>query len=160
MVQSGPFGFVEFAPETRRIPATVNRVPRTGRTACVLVEAAWELARARFDTLLAPSHCFRSIGEVVGGAENPGHAVDERLAIQTGRIVAVAARFMPFRALCLQQAIAVRRMLSRRGVPVVVYLGVSLDEGPRMAHAWVTAGDKIISGETDLDRYVVVGRFV
>lgn len=146
-------------PETHGISACPNRLPRTWRTACVLIEAACELARARLYTLRGPSHCFRSLGKLEG-VERPGDAVDERLAIETGRIVAAAARRMPFRALCLQQAIAVRRMLTRRGVPVVVYLGVSAKGTPRMAHAWVAAGDSIISGDTDLEQYVVVGRFV
>jgi hypothetical protein len=140
-----------------------------GRRALAL-EAAGELARARLVTLL-PARVYTSEFGVMGGADAapPGGEPapgDAERAAEIGRMVENVARAMPFRALCLQQAIAVRRMLRRRGVPATVMLGVSRNAADRAeprkgaaAHAWVAVGGRVINGDADLDRYTVVARF-
>jgi len=129
------------------------------------LEAAWHLVLARLLTLAPPRLYTRAFGMLdgpTGALEQPSAA----LAEEVGAMVARVAAFMPFRALCLQQSIAVRRMLLRRGLKVSVYLGVSRSrddraapELGRAAHAWVEAGGRIVSGAGDLDRFVVVARF-
>lgn len=125
------------------------------------IEAVGELIRARIDTALPAAHYTRRLGRL-GTRAMPAGPGDEALAAEIGSIVAAAARAMPFRARCLQQALAVRRMLSRRGVPATVYLGVARSgtaDAIGAAHAWVEAGGRVVSGDTDLDRFAVVGVF-
>lgn len=129
------------------------------------LEAAAELARARVDTLRHASRYTRFLGSF--GEQTQVVREDQQTrAVEIGDIVARVAARMPFRALCLQQALAVRRMLARRSVPTTVYLGLAQDAGMRSdptageaAHAWVKTGDRVISGDTDLERFVVVGAF-
>ena len=81
-------------------------------------------------------------------------------------MVEVVARRMPFRALCLQQAIAVKRMLARRDLEATVLFGVSReaadrasqDAGPA-AHAWVKVGATVVNGDANLAKFTVVARF-
>ncbi len=85
-------------------------------------------------------------------------------AARIGALVAAAGAAMPFRARCLHQSIALRRMLSRRGIPVVVHLGVARDQTDRgrqdfAAHAWVSVGPRVISGDGALEKYATVARF-
>ena len=57
--------------------------------------------------------------------------------------IRVAARHMPWRAVCLQQSLTAKAMLSSRGIPAVLYFGVrkSADVTHSLqAHAWVCAG--------------------
>jgi hypothetical protein len=122
------------------------------------VEAGWELARARIETL-RPAARYASFLGRRDAATAPLGPRDEALAAEIGAVVAAVAAAAPFRARCLQQALAVRRMLARRGVPVTVHIGMALDPAAREAHAWVTAGDRVVSGGTDLDRFVVIGSF-
>ena len=131
------------------------------------LEAGWQLVRARIDTLGPASSYTRHLGEMAREADEPSpHATPEQetTAVEIGAVVARAAPWMPFRALCLQQALATRRMLRRRDVPAVVYLGLAVDPADRTssqdpAHAWVQTGQLIVNGDGDLERFAVVGTF-
>lgn len=138
-----------------------------GRRRRLAAEAAAELLRARVRTLLPARHYTRDFGTITRTGTAGEVGPEQRLeAARIGRMVAAVARYMPFRALCLQQAIAVRRMLARRGVPAAVLLGVARDQrdraqpgAGRAAHAWVEVGGMVVSGAGELSRYAVVARF-
>lgn len=134
------------------------------------LEALAELARARLMTLMPARVYTADLGVLSpAGREVEAEAAEESHADQAaeiGRVVAGVAQAMPFRALCLQQAIAVRRMLRRRGMRATVLLGVSRHlraaaEGRSEtgAHAWVTVGARVVNGDANLADYTVVARF-
>ena len=63
--------------------------------------------------------------------------------------VQVGSRYVP-KATCLTQALAAQVMLSRRGYPATLRLGVIKDEqGHLEAHAWVESEGQIIIGGVD-----------
>jgi len=69
-----------------------------------------------------------------------------------------AARLLPWKPLCLPQAITAQRMLRVRGIPSTLYLGT--DPANRYAaHAWVRVGGVIMTGGDDPGRYTVVSTF-
>ena len=73
--------------------------------------------------------------------------------------MATAARHVPWRADCFPQAIAARMLLRRHGLPSIIHIGVTRDEGKGLSgHAWLTCGNTVVTGETDLDRYAVLHR--
>lgn len=128
------------------------------------MEAGVELTRARIQTLRATKRYISDLGEL---GKDPDAADSDQVtqAQEIGHMVSIVARATPFRAVCLQQAIAVRRMLSRRGIPAKVYLGLSTDaaqnsvQDSRDAHAWVQAGPSVVAGDQDLNRFAVVATF-
>lgn len=125
---------------------------------CLGVEAAVELAWARLLTLMPTRIYTKALGalnEETTGTPSPN---DQRLAEEIGGLVRTVAAAMPFRALCLQQVIAARRMLIRRSCRSVVVLGVR-PENIRDAHAWLKVGTKVVSGDGDLDRFSVIAEF-
>ena len=129
------------------------------------LEAFGELIRARLDTARKAAHYTRHFG-ALGREAEAATPEQEALAAEIGQMVARVARRMPFRAKCLQQVLAVRRMLTRRGVPSTVYLALANDPSRRAAtsradpaHAWIKAGSRIVNGDTGLDGYTVVGAF-
>lgn len=64
-----------------------------------------------------------------------------------GEAIGVAARHVPWRAVCLQQAVTAKVMLNRRGLSSEFHLGVQLDDkGAIMAHAWLTSDGKVVTG--------------
>ncbi|MFK7945346.1 MAG: lasso peptide biosynthesis B2 protein [Paracoccaceae bacterium] len=139
-----------------RIPIRLQRLT---------LEAGWELLRARISTLRSAKHYTRFLG-TVSEASMPAPAAHEQeiAAAEIGAVVERISGWMPFRALCLQQAIAMRRMLDRRDLPATVYLGLMRDPALRTnseepAHAWVQTGGLIVMGNRDLDRFAVVGTF-
>ena len=137
------------------------------------LEALAELGRARVLTALPMRVLTRDLGRLnaaPGGAPadpaGPGQDQQDEAARRIGDTVAAVAGHVPFRALCLQQAIAVNRMLARRGVRAAVYIGVNRDRAERhraasdrVAHAWVEVGGRVVSGAGDLERYFVIARF-
>jgi hypothetical protein len=151
----------------RRIGAFV-RAPATRKR--LALEATWELLRARILTLRPATVYSPALGTLIETEPPAGPGTDpvtgRAEAEEIGHVVEVVGRCLPFRALCLQQAIAVRRMLSRRGIPAMVYLGVARDRADRAqsdlglaAHAWVTVGSRVVSGEGVLEKYAIVARF-
>jgi len=71
-------------------------------------------------------------------------------------IVPRLSKRVPWRADCLVQAIAARRMLLRRGVASRIVLGV--ETGPETgfgAHAWLAYGETVVTGG-EVDRYAVL----
>ncbi len=84
------------------------------------------------------------------------------IAVQVSWAVQTAARYVPLGFVCLPQALAAWRMLRRRGLPTTLYFGVATDpqDGSKLlTHAWLRAGDKIVTGEHRAGQYVGVANF-
>jgi hypothetical protein len=74
-----------------------------------------------------------------------------RLAADIGWAVTRAARHVPFKAVCLPQAMAARVMLKRRGVSSVLHFGAAKnttlgETKPLDAHAWLDAAGVEVTG--------------
>lgn len=81
------------------------------------------------------------------------------LAVATA--VSRASAVAPFRAVCLQQALAAALMLRRRGHPAEVYFGLAKDAGGKLsAHAWSKCRGVPVTGGPQMRRYVPVSVFV
>ena len=90
-------------------------------------------------------------------AEGP---VDASEAREVGRAVERAARHVPFRAVCLQQAFAALLMMRRRGLAASVRLGLARDErGELKAHAWSHCGELPVTGVAAARGFVAVAGF-
>ena len=67
----------------------------------------------------------------------------KRVAIAIPR----AASRVPWRSDCLVQALAAERWLAKKGVATVLCIGARKDEQSQFhAHAWLKAGDTIVTG--------------
>jgi hypothetical protein len=132
-------------------------LPRSeqGRT----LEAAMCLLVVRLVLALLPlPQALRLFGIVQGGAGAGRQEAQE--AQDIGRAIARAARNVPFRAVCLQQAFTALLMLRRRGLAATVHLGLAR-EGARhlTAHAWSRSGNMPVTGEAHADGFVQVAAF-
>jgi hypothetical protein len=131
--------FAEIGPHRRRL----------------LVEAAFWLLVARIALLAVPfPRLARRIGdfvppsdERVARAWQRGSAADASIAEEIGWATVRAARHVPFKAVCLPQAMAARIMLRRRGVPSVLHFGAAKGrDRPIDAHAWLDAAGVEVTG--------------
>lgn len=131
-------------------------------------EALLELTLAFAVTRLPEKLYFPLLGlaPVAAGAGAP--ADPESAEVFAGQVVGDAVARMaarvPFRALCLQQSIAVQRMLRRRGVASAIVFGLRPAGGAGrdddLAHAWVTVRGSTVSGLIeDLESYTVLARY-
>jgi len=63
--------------------------------------------------------------------------------------VATAGQYIPH-ATCLSQALVVRTLLERRGIPCRLYIGVAKDKsGGLVAHAWVESQNQVFLGDVE-----------
>jgi hypothetical protein len=109
--------------------------------------------------LVAGPRTLALLGTVSGGSADEVVAAEElRAALRIGYAVARQAQRLPWKPTCLRQALALRRMLDRRGVPSRLHLGVR-SVAEREAHAWVTVGGHPVLGGQGIERYVPLAAF-
>ena len=139
------------------------------RRRALLAEAVAYLFAARLALIFIPfPRLARRLGTFVPPADpravavRVGTAPDQaQLAEDIGWAVTRAARYMPFRAVCLPQAMAARVMLKRRGVSSVMHFGAAKGtEKPLDAHAWLDAAGVEVTGYPVAENFAEIACFV
>ena len=91
-----------------------------------------------------------SLKQVTGEYETPVlRESEQETAVKVGKIIVTAANHTPWQSACLVQSLAARRMLERRGIPGVIFLGVAKGDNRienMKAHAWTQCGKFIVTG--------------
>jgi Transglutaminase-like superfamily len=108
-------------------------------------EAGLFLFTVRITLALLPLPLALRLFGVSQGATGHG-LVNPEQAVLVGRAVTRAARYAPFRAVCLQQAFAALLMLRRRGLAATVHFGLLREGGDLKAHAWSRCGEVPVTG--------------
>ncbi len=68
-----------------------------------------------------------------------------------------ASRYLPFREKCLVDCLVAKKMLGKINISTTIYFGLSKnDEAGFIAHSWLRYGNRIITGEKGMERFVVV----
>ncbi len=139
------------------------------RRRLLLAEAVACLLAARLALIFIPfPRLARHLGSFVPPADaraaqaatqtTPDQA---RLAEDIGWAVTRAARYVPFKAVCLPQAMAAQVMLKRRGVKSVMHFGAAKGtEKPLDAHAWLDAAGVQVTGYPVAENFAEIACFV
>ncbi|HEY9382427.1 MAG TPA: lasso peptide biosynthesis B2 protein [Gemmatimonadales bacterium] len=105
---------------------------------------------------------FSRVASRLGRHMAEGPPLEDRATTSTAlRIrwaVETASRHLPWKPVCLPQAVAAQWMLRRRGIASTLYLGVN-PAASFDAHAWVRAGTVIVTGGPREDGFAVVSSF-
>ena len=109
----------------------------------LLVHAIVVLTAASAAVALLPFRRAVSFGHPAPGGKRRPNVSDCVWAVKA------AAKRLPWRTMCIEQGIALQRMLRRGGVDAVLHYGARHDlSGGLQAHVWVSvAGRTIIGGE-------------
>jgi len=157
--------------------ARLQSIPRKVRTAILMgprqqmlvVEASVSMLVARVSLAIFP---FRRVAKGLGAFVPPsdprvlrrGEGASEhdaQMARLIGRAVRSSAPWMPFKSVCLQQAMAAHAMLKRRGIPSVMHFGAGKsDEKPIDAHAWLDAAGVKVTGYPVASTMAELGCFI
>ena len=127
-----------------------------------VAEATAWLALARLAILLVR---FPALSRRLGARMHESTQVDDdrrRPVLRRIRwAIGAVSRRAPWRCKCLEQAVAAKMMLRRRGLASTLYLGVAREEsGPSVqAHAWLRCGSYYVTGGEERARYAVVSTF-
>ena len=126
----------------------------------LLFEAALWLGLARLAVRAVP---FRRLAPFLGKheVESAVGDVPERSADlrRVAWAVRAASLRLPWRCLCLEQAIAAKMMLRRLGLENTLYLGAARTDDGMEAHAWLRSGSFILTGAEGRERFAVVATF-
>lgn len=139
------------------------------RRQLLVIEASASMAIARISLAIYP---FRKLAKrfgafvppndprVLASAANAAEG-QARTAREIGWAVRTAAPWMPFRSVCLQQAMAAHAMLKRRGVGSVMHFGAGKgNDKPIDAHAWLDAAGVKVTGYPVAPNLSELGCFV
>lgn len=135
----------------------------------LLPEAVAYLLAARLALIFIPfPRLARHLGTFVPPADARATQAETKTAPdQTqcaediGWAVTRAARYVPFRAVCLPQAMAARVMLRRRGVKSVMHFGAAKGtDKPLDAHAWLDAAGVEVTGYPVAETFAEIACFV
>lgn len=126
----------------------------------LLAGAVFALGAARLLIVALP---FRRFARILGQVqtESPAETSPERegwLEKLKWAIAAAASR-LPWRCLCLEQAVAAGLILRWTGIPYTIYFGTVRVERDLEAHAWLQTGGLILTGARGRERFVVVSKF-
>ena len=139
------------------------------RRQLLVAEAAASMLAARLRLAIFP---FRRVARDLGAFVPPSdprvttqaQGIGEeqaQIAKSVGWAVRTSAPWMPFRSVCLQQAIAAHAMLRRRGIPSVMHFGAGKsDAKPLDAHAWLDAAGVKVTGYPVAPHLAELGCFV
>jgi hypothetical protein len=150
----------------RRLLLRFRQVDHRHRT--LLVEAVTCLLAARFALIFVPfPRLARRLGTFVPPADarasgQAGSTPEQaRLAGEVGWAVTRAAHYVPFKAVCLPQAMAARVMLKRRGVASIIHFGAAKGKDkPLDAHAWLDAAGVEVTGYPVSAQFAEIACFV
>jgi len=121
----------------------------TGRDWLTLVEAWWMLgSTSRALRRVSYEHLISTIRFDPRERTNPKD--DLILAKQLQRLVSMAGRLQVSATTCLSRAIALHKMLARRGIQSRVCIGVSKSQTDVQAHAWVDMEGQAIGEPEDI----------
>jgi hypothetical protein len=138
----------------RRLLVRFAQIGRQRRA--LVVEAVLGLFVARLALIFLPvSQLARCLGTIVppddarvGNANAAAINFDQALvAKDVSWAVTRVACYVPFKAVCLPQAMAAHNMLSRRGVASVMHFGAAKGQSRSLeAHAWLDAAGVEVTG--------------
>lgn len=121
----------------------------------MIPEAIWLTGLYRYLILHRP---FSQLSPKIGtlGQETPteGNCPDTVYGVR--KIVTAVSKRMPWTCNCMVQALTAKKMLSRRGIPTTMYMGVALDANGNMeAHAWLRCCSEYVTGQAGMERFTV-----
>ena len=150
---------------TRRLLRRFGQVGPHRRA--LIAEAVLCLIAARLALLFIPfPRLARTLGRFVPPEEARRRAAaaaapDARSAAEIGWAVTRAARYVPFGAVCLPQAMAARMMLGRRGIASTIHFGAARGAvKPLDTHAWLDAAGVHVTGYPVASRFAEIACFI
>lgn len=151
----------------KAIPRKLGSLFRQPRFILFWLVPVWiALGICRFVILTIPLRfiyrCYGQDGSLSSKAP-PISLSKQARARQIRDVVALAARYTPWKSQCYPQALVAHLALSICQIPHVLYFGLRKVDGeaePYEAHAWVMAGDSVVTGGPHHRSYGVARAFV
>lgn len=89
-------------------------------------------------------------------------SIDEEVALDIKKAIKQASAYTLWESSCLVQSLTAQKMLKKRAISGVIYIGVKRDKSEQkelQAHAWVQIGKYVITGEKEDKLFAIVSVF-
>ena len=117
------------------------------------------VAYYRLCILLLP---MTRIEKMLGIRGEESIAEEEMATIKLAKLVGFhvnrVTEHLPLKRKCFVRALTARRILMKRGINSTIYMGVALEDGKMIAHAWSRCGQLYVTGGNG-NGYSTVARF-
>ena len=125
---------------------------------CLFIEAYLLLGISKLMILVFP---FKFIASKIGLPQTETSFINdfECKILETQMAVNRGAKYIFFQSKCYDQALASTFMLRRRGISSTIYFGLCKENGQLLAHAWVRAGQIIVSGKRGYENFTPIAWF-
>lgn len=125
--------------------------------ACLLHAAVrTALSLTTFKRLSSSLECVDEDNGVVESVDTDMYST----VIQIQKAVSRASAYTPWHSSCLIEALTAHKMLKKRNVPGMLYLGIAKqDRGEIEAHAWTISDNIIVTGGRGVEHFSVVSRY-
>ena len=126
---------------------------------CLIGECMWELLRTRRALLHRPfEETARVLNRPLPSIQAPTDP--ERIVRRVRGALGSIRRRVPWKPTCLVRAVAANRVLARRMVASNLVLSVTPASGKTVdAHAWLEAGELVVTGLGEKVKYVPIYTF-
>lgn len=81
------------------------------------------------------------------------------IIFSVARAIVRSRKVLPWKSLCLTEAIVAKILLRRRGVASTLFLGVNKENNSMTAHAWLCCGEIFVVGKKGVEKFKVVSTF-
>jgi hypothetical protein len=117
-----------------------------------------------FSRLMILFKSFKKLASYLGKVEEESSLLLKQKEMFDAEKIASAikkvSQFVPFRAMCFEQALTAKIMLNRRNISSTIYFGLAKQNNYSIkAHAWTRVGHKIITGRKHMNKFKVVSFF-
>ncbi|MGO4181652.1 lasso peptide biosynthesis B2 protein [Paenibacillus sp. MCAF9] len=131
------------------------------KTLFFFIEAAFYMGLIRFQLLYFPfSKLAPTLGSSMKETDSTYILNNHAILSRVNNAIEVMGRNTFWETKCLVRAITAMKMLERRQIESTLYLGTAKDEsGKLIAHAWLRSGSLYVTGEEEMSRFTVTGKF-
>lgn len=139
-----------------------NFFSRSSLEQTLFFESIWHLA---FIKILLLRYPFNAVAKRYDLelliSQEPKSNQDMKTLKQIRWAISRASTIIPWRSVCLDQALSAQQMLASREIRGILYMGVSKEDDPNKnkalkAHAWLKCGDFFVTGERGHEKFIVL----
>lgn len=92
----------------------------------------------------------------------PSNAINHaKTALFVRKVMHVVVRNVPWKPACYNNALTAKILLKRRKISTKLFIGINKPSlEPRILHAWLIAGNQVVTGQKNMHLYPVISVFV
>jgi hypothetical protein len=130
------------------------------KTKLLLVEAFILLGWARLLKNMSFAKVAPTLGEQMNETSFCMEEANRKQIKHVSHAINIMSRYTVWESMCLVKAIAAMKMLEKRKIESTIYFGTAKGENGKMiAHAWLRSGPFYVTGEEEMERFIVVSKF-